>query len=125
MYHCTPKEYGMFINIFWKLIRLSQQSYQLASKACVGNPVNVLKCRYSTKSFLILRVDLMCTTGDVWYGSQCYTPQIGLQAFDLLAPNGADQWCAVWCSKCQTLSNGVGQLWPFLCGIRLVPGPMS
>jgi hypothetical protein len=65
MYHCTPKEHGMFINIFCIFIRLSQQSYQLASKACVGNPVNVLKCRYSTKSVLILPVDPMCTTGDM------------------------------------------------------------
>jgi hypothetical protein len=75
----------MFINIFRKLIGLSQQSYQLTSKACVGNPVNVLKCRYSTISFLILPVDLTFTTADVWYSSHCYTLQIGLQAFNLLA----------------------------------------
>lgn len=125
MYHCTPKEHGMFIKIFCKFIRLSQQSYQLASKARVGNPVNVFKCQYSAKSVLILPLDPTCTTGDMWYDNQCYTLQIGLQAFNLLAPNAAYQWCAVWCSKCQTLSIGDGQFWPFLCSTQLVPAPNS
>jgi len=26
MYHCTPKEHGMFVNMFGKFIGLSQQS---------------------------------------------------------------------------------------------------
>ena len=51
--------------MFVIMLGKSQQSYQLASKACVGNPVNVLKCRYSTKSILILPVDPTCTTGDL------------------------------------------------------------